>query len=181
MYKGLPDLRRQFIHHVEKFCTNYRFFSVAEFKLGGYSPFKEITKVKLSKMQDIENLEIRKRNTNPKLTSEQREALFSPLFELVKGKLQELSGGDEKLAWALRRKLAKELVYLERSTPAARNKLKALMWKKQNGICALCKQELEQNGSELDRFEAYFGYVESNVRLVHHECHVKDQKIKGYA
>jgi hypothetical protein len=33
MYKGLPDLRRQFIHHVEKFCTNYRFFSVAEFKL----------------------------------------------------------------------------------------------------------------------------------------------------
>jgi hypothetical protein len=70
---------------------------------------------------------------------------------------------------------------MERSTPAARNKLKALIFKNQNGICALCDKELVQKGSELDRFNAFHGYVESNVRLVHHECHVADQERKGYA
>jgi hypothetical protein len=70
---------------------------------------------------------------------------------------------------------------MERSTPAARNKLKTLMFKKQNGICALCNKPLVQKGSELDRSNAFYGYVESNVRLVHHECHVADQERKGYA
>jgi len=118
---------------------------------------------------------------NPLLTKEQCTLLFAPLLELVKVELHSLSGGDARLMWALRRKLAKELVYMERSTPAARNKLKALMWKKQNGNCALCNQLMLQKGSELDRFEAFFGYVESNVQLVHHECHIKDQEGKGYA
>ena len=64
---------------------------------------------------------------NPQLTKEQRSQLFGPLFERVKTELHTLSGGDARLMWALRRKLAKELVYIERSTPAARSKLKALM------------------------------------------------------
>jgi hypothetical protein len=117
---------------------------------------------------------------NPRLTNEQRAQLFAPLFEGVKAELQTLSGGDTRLMWALRRKLAKELVYMERSTPAARNKLKALMWVKQNGMCALCNEPIPQKGSELDRFEAFIGYVESNVRLVHHECHINDQAAKNY-
>ena len=118
---------------------------------------------------------------NPQLTKEQRAQLFAPLFERVKAELHALTGGDARLMWALRRKLAKELVYIERSTPAARNKLKALMWSKQDGKCALCSEPMPQKGSELDRTEAYLGYVESNVRLVHHECHIKDQAGKGYA
>ena len=118
---------------------------------------------------------------NPQLTKVQREQLFAPFFERVKTELQSLSGGDDRLMWALRRKLAKELGYIERSTPAARNKLKARMWSKQSGNCALCNQPMPQKGSELDRTEAYLGYVESNVRLVHHECHIKDQESKGYA
>ena len=118
---------------------------------------------------------------NPRLTKEQREQLFAPLFERVKADLYTLSSGDARVMWALRRKLAKELVYIERSTPKARNKLKALMWSKQNGNCALCGNPMQQKSSELDRFEAYPGYVESNVRLVHHECHNKDQADKGYA
>ncbi|HEY8085796.1 MAG TPA: hypothetical protein VIE69_09370 [Methylophilaceae bacterium] len=118
---------------------------------------------------------------NPQLTKEQREETFAPLFERVVSDLKNCSGNDARVMWALRRKLAKELVYLERSTPAARNKLKALMWAKQKGHCALCRKAMPQKGSELDRFEAYLGYVESNVRLVHHECHIKDQASKGYA
>lgn len=118
---------------------------------------------------------------NPKLTDEQRIQLFVPLFERVKAELHALSEGDARLMWALRRKLAKELVYIERSTPAMRNKLKAVMWAKQNGKCALCGEPMPQKGSELDRTAAYLGYVESNVRLVHHDCHIKDQAAKDYA
>jgi hypothetical protein len=119
--------------------------------------------------------------SGPRLTKEQRENLFKPLLERVVADLQATSEGDPETLWALRRKLAKELTYMERSTPAARNKLKTLMFKKQNGICALCNKPLVQKGSELDRSNAFYGYVESNVRLVHHECHVADQERKGYA
>lgn len=119
--------------------------------------------------------------SNPQLTKEQRALLFAPLFERVRAELEALSEGDARLMWALRRKLAKELVYIERSPPATRNKLKALMWAKQNGNCALCNQPMPKKGSELDRTEAYLGYVESNVRLVHHECHIIDQAGKRYA
>ena len=118
---------------------------------------------------------------NPQLTKEQRDLLFVPLFVGIKAELHRLSDGDAHLMWALRRKLAKELGYLERSTPAARNKLKALVWSKQEGKCALCDQAMPQKGSELDRTEAYLGYVGSNVRLVHHECHIKDQASKSYS
>jgi hypothetical protein len=114
---------------------------------------------------------------NPRLTKGQREQLFAPLLERVKADLQQMSGGDPRVLWALRRKLAKELVYLERSTPVARKKLKAQKWAKQKGLCALCKKDMPQKNSELDRIEAFLGYVESNVRLVHHECHLKSGHI----
>ncbi len=117
---------------------------------------------------------------NPQLTKEQREKLFSPLFDTVKNDLKDASKNDSRLLWALRRKLVKELGYLERGTPAHRKQLKSFMWKKQKGICALCEKSLIEKGSELDRIEAFLGYKESNVRLVHHECHIEDQKSKSY-
>lgn len=117
---------------------------------------------------------------NPQLTKEQREKLFSPLFDRVKNDLEDTSKNDSRLLWALRRKLVKELGYLERGTPAHRKKLKSLMWEKQKRVCSLCKKSLTEKGSELDRYEASLGYQESNVRLVHHECHVKDQEKKNY-
>lgn len=118
---------------------------------------------------------------NPRLTTEQREKLFKPLFDLVKAELQRLSGDDDYLLWALRRKLTKELIYLERGTPAHRNKLKALMWQKQNGVCALCAESMPQKNSELDRHQAVLGYTESNVRLLCHDCHISDQARKKYS
>jgi len=118
---------------------------------------------------------------NPRLTETQRDQLFAPLFKLVQAELDRLSQGDPEVQWALRRKLAKELTYLERSTPAARTKLKASKWQEQKGLCALCQKVMPQKGCELDRTEAFLGYVASNVRLVHHECHVQDQARKGYA
>lgn len=119
--------------------------------------------------------------SGPQLTKTQREDIFKPLFAEVIGVLEASSAGDPELLWALRRKLAKELTYLERGTPAHRGKLKAFMMKKQDGNCALCGEALPETGSELDRFKAFEGYSEQNVRLVHHECHIKDQAHKGYA
>jgi hypothetical protein len=78
--------------------------------------------------------------SNPQLTPEQRTSLFTPLFCRTKEELERLSGGDARLLWALRRKLAKELTYLERSTPAARTKLKMKKWIEQRGICPVCSQ-----------------------------------------
>ncbi len=43
--------------------------------------------------------------------------LFAPLFGDVRGRLESGSAGDAELLWALRRKLAKELGYLERGKP----------------------------------------------------------------
>jgi hypothetical protein len=118
---------------------------------------------------------------NPILTRADREHLFRPLFAEIVNMIVEAANCDEDLLWALRRKIAKELVYLERSRPADRTRLKKLVRAKQEGLCARCSQPLPERGAELDRFVAKLGYVESNVRLIHHECHVKDQEEKGYA
>lgn len=118
---------------------------------------------------------------NPMLSKEDREHLFKPLFEEIVSMIVEAADGDEDRLWALRRKIAKELNYLERSRPSDRTRLKKLMRAKQNGLCAICEEPLPDKGSELDRFVAKLGYVVSNVRLVHHECHIKDQELKRYA
>lgn len=118
---------------------------------------------------------------NPILSKEQRDRLFAPLFENVKYELARLSEGDPQLLFALRRKLVKELGYLEKGSPAHRKKLKTKMWQKQGGLCAICGNEMPEKGSELDRFEAINGYTEDNVRLVHRKCHVADQESKGYS
>jgi hypothetical protein len=117
----------------------------------------------------------------PRLTDDQRAKLFAPLFKRVVADLQRVSGGNSNLLWALRRKLAKELTYLERSTPMERRLLKVLMWAKQDRKCAICKKRLELKNSELDRKVTVRGYTERNVRLVHHDCHIQDQARRGYA
>jgi hypothetical protein len=118
---------------------------------------------------------------NPQLTKIQREMLFKPLFGHVKAELERLSSGDEAILWALRRKLAKELTYLERDPPGKRNKLKRIKRKEQNNICPLCKKVLPEKNAELDRFKASLGYTRENTRLVHHECHVAQQEKRKYS
>jgi ribosomal protein L44E len=117
---------------------------------------------------------------NPTLTEDQRTRLFEPIFRQVTEMLKDAAGDDASLGWALRRKLVKELGYLERSRPAVRNKLKADKWREQDGKCAICGKELAQKYSELDRYEAQKGYTKENTRLVHRECHILDQEDKGY-
>lgn len=117
---------------------------------------------------------------NPRLTLEQRNKLFLPLFEKIKAELELLSGGDQNILWALRRKIAKELIYLERGRPVDRRKLQNQKYAEQQGLCAICGERLPERGGELDRFEAFLGYTHSNTRMVHHDCHVADQKKKNF-
>jgi DNA repair exonuclease SbcCD ATPase subunit len=101
-------------------------------------------------------------------------------LEKVRKQLERLSGDDPELLFAYRRKLAKELIYDERSKPIERRKLKELKRRQQNGICPVCSEELPPKYAELDRLRASAGYTPENTRLVHHRCHIKDQEKKGY-
>jgi len=117
---------------------------------------------------------------NPRLTTEQLETMFNPFFAKIKTEMEKVSGGDPKVLWALRRKVAKELGYLERGKPGERRKLQNQKYSQQDGLCAICKNKLPERGGELDRSEAFFGYTPENTRLVCHDCHVADQKAKNY-
>ena len=117
---------------------------------------------------------------NPRLNPVQLEKA-KILLQKIRKEITKLSRGDANLIFAYKKKIRKELTYDERGNPAHRRNLKEQMWLKQQGFCAICKKKLTLKYSELDRHYAPRGYVENNnVRLVHHQCHIKDQKKKGY-
>ena len=117
---------------------------------------------------------------NRRLTESELEDLFRPLLDEVRSRLQSLSGGDEALHWALRRKLFKELSYDERGKPQWRRQLKAAKRLEQNGRCAICNQELPDQNAVLDRFEAMSGYTSENTRLLCKDCDYKVQTNRGF-
>ena len=117
---------------------------------------------------------------NRQLSSIELDTLFRPLLASVRGRLGELSAGDEALLWALRRKLAKELTYDERSRPGDRRALKAFKRGEQNGLCPICALPLPEKYVTLDRFEAMLGYTKENTRLVCQPCDIKTQESRGY-
>ncbi len=119
--------------------------------------------------------------TNRNLTQTELRDLFAPLFTDVRAKLDVASAGDADLLWALRRKLAKELSYLERGKPMERKALKLAKRVQQRGLCAICGQPLPESGAVLDRIVAMAGYTLENTRLVHHECDRKLQAERGFA
>ena len=118
---------------------------------------------------------------NRTLTPAERLELFAPLFADVVAKLEAASAGDTTLLWALRRKLVKDIGYLESDTPMHRSKLKATKRAEQQNLCANCGRELPAQGAELDRFEAMLGYTPENTRLLCHECHRDLQREKRFA
>lgn len=103
------------------------------------------------------------------------------LIEQIEKKIELLSAGDSGKKFAFRRKIAKELIYLERSKPSKRKRLKKQKWKAQEGKCADCKCSLELRGSILDRKHAILGYNAENVDLVCTLCDRKRQDAKSYA
>ena len=117
---------------------------------------------------------------NRRLTESELE-LFRPFLKKVRAKLRVLSGNDDQLFWALRRKLAKELSYDERGKPMYRRQLKALKRGAQGGRCALCNEILPERNTVLDRFEAMDGYTAENTRLICKECDDRVQTERGFS
>jgi ribosomal protein L44E len=114
------------------------------------------------------------------LTDNERETLLAPLLDEIRHRLEELSGGDTHLLWALRRKLTKELGYDERGKPMHRKMLKLKKMAAQKGLCAVCGKELPEKNSVLDRLQAMGGYTGENTRLICRECDIKIQEERGY-
>jgi hypothetical protein len=102
------------------------------------------------------------------------------LHNSIRKRLDKISAGDPELLFALRRRLIVKLTHDERGTPAHRNKIKRLKRAEQNGMCPICSKKLPLKYTELDRFSASAGYTMENTRLVHHECHIRDQAEKAY-
>ena len=117
---------------------------------------------------------------NRQLTSDELAHLFTPLVKKVRTQLLRLARDDKDLHWALRRKLAKELIYDERSSPNERRRLKQLKRKEQNNKCAICKLELPPSYNTLDRLEAMKGYTSENTRLICQTCDIETQQRRGY-
>lgn len=121
-----------------------------------------------------------KETPNRILTDVERDNLFIPLLSNVRHRLEELSGGDAQLLWALRRKLTTELGYDERGKPVQRKMLKLKKMATQKGLCAVCGKELPEKNSVLDRLEAMGGYTTDNTRLICRECDIEIQDGRGY-
>jgi hypothetical protein len=102
------------------------------------------------------------------------------LLDEIRDQLRMLSGGDDELLFAYRRKIAKELSYDERSKPMQRRALKKRMRALQGGLCPICGGELPESYVVLDRIVAAGGYVEGNVRLLCEPCDRKVQKERRY-
>jgi hypothetical protein len=102
------------------------------------------------------------------------------LLSEIREKLKQLSGGDDSLFWALRRKISKELTYDERGKPMERRKLKSVKRREQQGLCATCNERLPDTYCVLDRFEAIKGYTPENTRLICLACDIRLQAEKGY-
>src|SRR5438105_14237822 len=99
------------------------------------------------------------------------------LLDLIRIKLNELSGDDRNLLFAYRRKIYKELTYDERGKPMQRKILKAQKLVQQDYKCAKpeCKTDLRAGEPELHRFEAALKYTPENTELLCRECHRKQQ------
>lgn len=98
----------------------------------------------------------------------------------IRGQLVALAGDDAELLFAYRRKIAKELIYDERSPPMVRRRLKAQKRVDQEGQCARCHAPLPEKYVVLDRIEASRGYTAANTRLICEKCDREIQEERRY-
>lgn len=117
---------------------------------------------------------------NRRLTADEL-VTANTLLEDIRRRIAAAAGDDAGLHFALRRKVAKELTYDERSKPMDRRRLKAQKRKEQNGFCAICSCPLPPSYCVLDRFEAALGYTPENTRLICESCDRAVQQQRRYA
>ena len=119
--------------------------------------------------------------SNRRLTQKELDDLFLPLPLETRERLPARASSDAALLWALRRKLAKELVYDERRKPTYRKTLKHRKRVEQHELCAICKELLSARGAVLDRLEAMAGYARDNTRLICPRRDGETQDLRGFS
>ena len=115
-----------------------------------------------------------------KLSTDELITVLRPILDQVRSILHQASNGDPQFHWALRRKLAKELIYDEREKPAKRKRLKGQKRRQQGDRCQNCGLDLPQRGAVLDRLNAMKGYTLENTRLLCPRCDLELQTSRGY-
>ncbi|WP_310497737.1 hypothetical protein [Sandarakinorhabdus sp.] len=103
------------------------------------------------------------------------------LLAEIRARMDGIAGSDERLRFALNRKVYKELSYDERGKPNARISLKARTARAQNDMCAQCRTALSASDTVLDRLVAEKGDVEGNVRVLCRKCDLAIQRERGLA
>ena len=106
--------------------------------------------------------------------------LANELLAKIRLDLGILSGEDQALHFAYRRKIHKELGYDERGKPTHRRILKLKKMVEQNSLCAHCNEPLPEKYAVLDRLNAIEGYTKENTRLIHQHCDTEIQQGRGY-
>ena len=116
---------------------------------------------------------------NPILDSKQL-SQANDLLADIRAKLEQLAQGSPHLLFAYRRKIAKMLIYDERSGPNERRKLKRLKALEQKGLCWQCCETLPPSYNVLDRIHAIEGYTPENTHLICEKCDRETQRARGY-
>lgn len=99
---------------------------------------------------------------SPHLTDKQLTTVRE-ILDRVRAELATLAGDDQNTLHHARRHLMKRLEFDERGRPGDRKDLKLTLMAKQQGKCAICREQLPTKGSELDRKDAVLGYIEGTV------------------
>src|SRR6266700_3600208 len=77
----------------------------------------------------------------------------------LRGQLAQVSAGDQRFLFSLRRYIRIRLEHDERGRPADRRKVKLARAISQRGLCAICKEPISKE-AELDILDPEQGYTE---------------------
>ena len=116
---------------------------------------------------------------NPTLDEEHLKRA-NALIARIKDEIRAMSGDNDQLLFAYRRKVYKELSYWERGKPMDRKRLKLRKWRAQGEACFACKQPMAMAYAILDRHEAIGGYTAENTDLICVGCDTGRQASKNY-
>jgi hypothetical protein len=98
----------------------------------------------------------------------------------LRDRFSQVTAGDQRFLFSLRRYIRIRLEHDERGRPADRRKVKLAKAIAQRGLCAICEGPIPKE-AELDRLDPEQGYTEENTRLVCHGCHREQQRARNFS
>lgn len=108
-------------------------------------------------------------------------AAAKKILEATRQMIRKAAKGDLETEFRIRRYVRVRLEHDERGKPLERKILKLKKFAEQRGLCADCGKRLTlEEEPHLHRIVASEGYTLRNTKLIHHECHRQQQRVKGY-